>query len=569
MRYGSVCSGIEAASVAWPSNWEPAFFAEIDKFPRAVLRHHYPDVSLHGDFTTIGAEDYGPIDILVGGTPCQSFSIAGLRKGLDAVSGNLALEYIKLAYRKRAPWVCWENVPGVFSSNGAGDFRSLLSGFVGWAVPIPANGWKNSGIITGAPGCYGVAWRVLDAQYFGVPQRRRRVFLIGYFGDWRPASAVLFESESMSRNHPPCRKKKKEIAGTITAGLARRRGSGQNPDTLIPDVAGTLGGASQTGGFRTTDLDNNGALVVNFEHGLAPNGSMELHDTVPPLGAAETNNHTLMVPDIQEITAPLDASYGRLQRVSHQDANHDHSLLVLSHGQTTAELTDNTSPTLNCNHDGAPIAFLANATADQAMAAAVDLAPTVMQGNRAQPAIAFKPSHYTRGKDGAPSEIVPPLTAEADKGDQEPIIFQPRYARNGFAAPDTIAAPLTAGARKDDTAQCVVFDPAQITNPDNRSNPAPGDPCHTLAAGAHAPAVADAMEVRRLTPIECERLQGYLDNYTAIPWRGKPADKCPDGPRYKALGESMAVPVMCWLSERIQMVQDIMDSFGKTGGSGG
>jgi DNA (cytosine-5)-methyltransferase 1 len=187
MIYGSVCSGIEAATVAWhPLGWTPAFFSEIEAAPRAVLSHHYPDVPLHGDFTTIGADDYGPIDLLVGGTPCQSFSIAGLRKGLDDDRGNLALEFIKLAQRKRPRWLVWENVPGVLSSNKGRDFGTFLTalGEIG----------------------YGFAYRVLDAKYFGCACPRPRVFVVSYFGDWRPPAAVLFERESFAHRYPRSRR---------------------------------------------------------------------------------------------------------------------------------------------------------------------------------------------------------------------------------------------------------------------------------------------------------------------------------------------------------------------------
>ena len=178
MRYGSVCSGIEAASVAWKGlGWNASFFAEIDKFPRAVLAHHYPGVKLHGDFTTIQAGQYEPIDILVGGTPCQSFSVAGLRGGMADARGNLALEYLCLAKRLRPRWVLWENVPGVRSSSGGLDFGSFLGGMVELG--------------------YGVAYRSFDAQYFGLAQRRERVFVVGYLGDWRRAATVLFEPKSL------------------------------------------------------------------------------------------------------------------------------------------------------------------------------------------------------------------------------------------------------------------------------------------------------------------------------------------------------------------------------------
>ena len=199
MQYGSVCSGIEAATSAWHQlGWEPSFFSEIEEFPRAVLSHHYPDVPLHGDFTTIEANQYEPIRLLVGGTPCQSFSVAGLRGGLDDERGNLSLEFIRLAQRLAPDWIVWENVPGVLSSNGGRDFGA----FLGALAHIG----------------YGFAYRVLDAQYFGVAQRRRRVFVIGYRGDWRRAAAVLFEPESLCRNTPPSREAPKDIAPTVVAG---------------------------------------------------------------------------------------------------------------------------------------------------------------------------------------------------------------------------------------------------------------------------------------------------------------------------------------------------------------
>ena len=202
MRYGSVCSGIEAATVAWhPLGWEPAFFSEIEPFPRAVLQHHYPEVPLHGDFTTIQGEEYGPIDLLVGGTPCQSFSIAGLRGGLADDRGNLALEFLRLAHRTRPRWLVWENVPGVLSSNGGRDFGSILGGLVELG--------------------YGFAYRVLDAQYFGVAQRRRRVFVVGCIGHAASAAAVLFERKGLSGNTPKIIQERKG-AGWVFPCLTRR-----------------------------------------------------------------------------------------------------------------------------------------------------------------------------------------------------------------------------------------------------------------------------------------------------------------------------------------------------------
>jgi len=201
--YGSVCSGIEAATVAWePLGWRPAFFAEIDKFPSRVLAHHYPDVPNAGDFTGIQNGDYAAIDLLVGGTPCQAFSVTGLRAGLDDPRGNLTIEYARLAGRLRPRWLVWENVPGVLSIDGGRTFGTFLG-------------------MLGQLG-YGVAYRVLDAQHFGVPQRRRRVFVVGHLGDWRRAAAVLFERHSLS-GHPAPRREKGQTAPTVPS---RRTGGG-------------------------------------------------------------------------------------------------------------------------------------------------------------------------------------------------------------------------------------------------------------------------------------------------------------------------------------------------------
>ncbi len=195
--YGSVCSGIEAATVAWkPLGWHAAWFAEIDPYPSAVLAHHYSDVPNLGDFRKIGAE-HGPIDLLVGGTPCEDFSIAGLRKGLAGENGNLAIEFIRLVERIRPRWLVWENVPHILHIDKGRAFGTFLGGL--------------------AECGYGWAYRILDAQYFGVPQRRRRVFVVGHSGGlWQRATAVLFECESLSGDPPSSRKKRPVIARTVT-----------------------------------------------------------------------------------------------------------------------------------------------------------------------------------------------------------------------------------------------------------------------------------------------------------------------------------------------------------------
>ena len=226
MRYLSVCSGIEAATAAWhPLGWTPAGFSEIEAFPRAVLAHHYPNVPLHGDFTTIEGNEYGPVDLLVGGTPCQDFSVAGLRAGIAGDRGNLTLEFLRLAARTQPRWIVWENVPGVLSSDGG----RALGAFLGGLAELG----------------YGFAYRVLDAQYFGLAQRRARVFVVGYLGDWRRAAAVLFERESLLGHPAPRREAGKGVAPTISAR---------------PTGGGGLG----------TDFDCDGGLIANWPADVAP-----------------------------------------------------------------------------------------------------------------------------------------------------------------------------------------------------------------------------------------------------------------------------------------------------------
>jgi DNA (cytosine-5)-methyltransferase 1 len=233
MNYLSVCSGIEAASVAWHDfGWNPVGFSEIEKFPSEVLKHHYPDVPNLGDMTKFKEWELGAdrLDLLVGGTPCQAFSVAGLRKGLDDPRGNLSLTYVAILNKFRPKWCVWENVPGVLSSNGGKDFGSFLSALVELG--------------------YGWSYRVLDAQYFGVAQRRRRVFVIGHFGDWKPAAEVLFESESLQRHLKPSRKKGKEITTDVIKCFA-----GNQPTDIASTLQTTCHDWSRSDGFNMVTFD--------------------------------------------------------------------------------------------------------------------------------------------------------------------------------------------------------------------------------------------------------------------------------------------------------------------------
>ncbi len=386
MRYGSLCSGIEAASAAWePLGWQPAWFAEIEPFPCAVLSHHWPHVPNHGDMTQlVGKILNGSVeapDILVGGTPCQAFSVAGLRGSLDDERGNLTLVLIRIldaidfirARNGQPPCILvWENVPGVLSTKDNA-FGCFLGGLAGEDMPLEPAGqkWTNAGCVLGYK--RRIAWRILDAQYFGVPQRRRRVFLVASAGSADPAE-ILFERQSQ--------------AGNTIEGATQ----GQNPTAFIEGSFGTYRQSAVGGTVKATS------------------------------GALQGSSETLLVVHGRQLPCTSDKAF-----------------------------------TLDCQHSGNTNVVCINGST-------INKAPT--------------------------------------------------GGGNGLGVSDTgIAYTLTTTDRH---------------------------------------AVSDGLQLRRLMPVECERLQGFPDNHTQIPWRGKSAADCPDGPRYKAIGNSMAVPVMCWIGRKIK-----------------
>ena len=433
MRYLSVCSGIEAATVAWhPLGWEAAAFAEIEAFPAAVLAHHYPAVPNYGDMTKHKEWDLGAIDLLVGGTPCQSFSVAGLRKGLDDPRGNLMLTYLAIADQRRPRWLVWENVPGVLSSNGGKDFGTFLGALAELG--------------------YGFAYRVLDAQFFGVAQRRRRVFVVGYLGDWRPAAAVLFEFEGLRRDTAPSREAGQKVARIVAPSLTASNDPSRSPQSseVTQQVAAVVA-----------------ARMVAF-------GEYVDDGTASAMKARDYKDATDLV----------------AQPIAFQSVDHG------------ADATENLSPTLR-RHD--PMAV-------------------------AQPISYGIPGNW--------------------------IGRQPENGGNSTQFMEEVAPCLTS-ADKHGVAQPMAF--AQNTRDEVRYINGDGAIAGALAAESgmkQTNYVHQAMAVRRLTPVECERLQGFPDNYTNIPWRKQPT--APDGPRYKALGNSMAVPVMHWIGRRISVYEDVM-----------
>jgi DNA (cytosine-5)-methyltransferase 1 len=446
LKYLSVCSGIEAATVAWHGlGWEPVAFSEIEKFPSAVLKHHYPSVPNWGDMTKFQEWPDASVDVLVGGTPCQSFSVAGLRKGLADPRGNLALVYLGIADRYRPEWLVWENVPGVLSSNGGRDFGAFLGGL-------------------GELG-YGWSYRVLDAQFFGVAQRRRRVFVVANSRGWQRAAAVLFERASLSGNPPPRREARQAVAPTI-AGSSN--GGGANGPGRDADSAASLVCVSP-GQSNAEIRTDGGAPSLTCLH-EAPIVAQPLM-AGGPVGGNQGGDYVAQpIPyDLHQVTAPVNK-----QNRSPGDPCH-------------------TLAKDNAHNAGIvqPVAFAQNQR-DEVRTMPVAGALAAEPGAKQQTYVA------------------------------QPVAFQPRIARNGRGNMGDVVNALQAQSGQ-------------------------------TGKGDAAPCVATAMQVRRLTPVECERLQGFPDGYTNIPWRK--SLESPDGPRYKALGNSMAVPCMRWLGERIQQLE--------------
>jgi DNA (cytosine-5)-methyltransferase 1 len=399
VRYLSLFSGIEAATVAWaPLGWEPVAFAEIDGFPSAVLAERFPGVPNLGDVTEINWKEFmderGAVDVVVGGSPCQSFSVAGGRESLRGES-RLMFEYIRAVDELRPKWLVWENVPGCLSAKGldgevGGAFRQLL---------------REMDVLG-----YGLAWRVLDAQFFGVAQRRRRVFLVGRLGDPAGPCSVLFDAEGLQGNPLPSGEARKAAAARAQAG----------------------------------------ARV----------------DSRPGFGVITQDGEDVS----RTLTARMDGSPSVEGRGP--------SVVCMASDTVNAAVDEDVCGTL---HVGGGKAFIASGS------------PTGMHG----------PSWMLKVRCGADTYVRPDGTVGT--------------AGKGALVGEEVAFTLS-------TAQD-----------------------QTLVGRD-----AGGYTVRRLTPTECERLQGFPDGWTRIPWRGKPAEECPDGPRYKALGNSMAVPVMAWIGRRME-----------------
>lgn len=460
MDYLSLFSGIEAASVAWsPLGWLPLAFAEVDAFPSAVLKARFPSVPNLGDVTKVNwrgfVRDFGRPDVLVGGSPCQSFSIAGTRTGLGGASG-LMWEYVRAVREVRPRWLLWENVPGALSSTHGEDFGCLLRS-------LDALG-------------YGLAWRVLDAQFFGVAQRRERVFLVGRLGDPGGPCQVLFEPDCLQWNPPQGREKRKELAASAgrsaaCAGFKYSAGSGAK------------GIGHEVEASNTLTADWHAPAVYQINEQVATRCNRLGRGTGLGIGDDGDPGYTLL-------------------------ANHPHMVCMTDTQANSSVSNDGACGTLSCH-------------------------------SRKDPPVALV-SYAVRMREGRDGGGKGPLVQEEVSGTLATGNDQTVFC--GPCEPGTSHVPCP-------KAVCMADD--------NGGSAVDEECCGTLKCGGSAPQVARRMSVRRLTPRECERLQGFPDDWTLIPWKGRPAEECPDGPRYKAIGNSMAVPVMRWLGERIAAADQI------------
>ena len=456
MRYVSLFSGIEAASVAWePLGWEPAAFAEIEPFPCKVLEKRFPGVPNLGDVSKIDWSPYvGAVDLVVGGSPCQAFSVAGRRRGLMDDRGRLMLEYVRAVRDLRPRWLLWENVPGVLSQDKGRAFGTLLGAL------------EDCG--------YSLAWRVLDAQFFGVAQRRRRVFLVGHLGaDVGAAASVLFERDSVSGNTVSGKQKREELAAVPEGCI----GSGGGCLTPWESQARTVW--SEDGPFAT----------------LAARESSGGNSQAVAVRTSQTGANGIGVSD-------------------------------------AAHTLDASGPEAVCfkYHQGAKAG---------SVGAQVGQSPT-LTADYHNPAVCYDTTQVTSPENGSnpqPGDACHPLAA----GMHAPLLCATQYGGD-------VAGTLTA---RGDGSPCADRGPNVVCVADDNANAAVDfDVSGTLKCGGGVS--VDSYIVRRLTPRECERLQGFPDDWTKID------EGTPDTPRYKALGNSMAVPCMRWIGERIQMVDDIL-----------
>ncbi|EIU1295300.1 TPA: DNA cytosine methyltransferase [Pseudomonas aeruginosa] len=546
LDFCTMCSGIEAPSVALePIGFRARWFAEIEPFPSAVLAHHYPSVPNHGDMTKLirriltGAIEAPPLAIA--GTPCQAFSVAGWREGLTDPRGALTIKFVEtidaidLVRTRRSEPECiawWENVPGVLSDkeNAFGCFLGALVGESEELQP-PGGKWKDAGCVYGPKRT--AAWRILDAQYFGLAQRRRRVFVIASARAGFDPCEVLLEREGLRRDHPPRRGEGQDLAGRAPFGPALQCGCGYLFDLSLgqwgcPNCEGDEGPAVEVmagvpafgGENQSRSLFQAGALTAHcvrndfasetFCVAPAVAGTLRSSDGGSDVDHAAANHL---------VAGTLQANGKAAGSATQQDAE---SGLLVVHGTQDPDVLANIAHPLGRNHgqENAVFAFAENSRSEVRLEGGDgQIVGTLSAGGgkpgQGQPCIAFSCKDHG-----------------ADAGEISPTLRAMGHGASHANAGDQVAVCIT----------------GEITH----TLKAEGFDASEDGTGRGQPITPEAAGVRRLTPRECERLQGFPDDYTLIPWRGTPATECPDGPRYKAIGNSKAVPVVRWIGRRLK-----------------
>ena len=581
MKYGSICSGVEAATLAWRTiGWRAKFFAEVEPFPSAVLMERFgatkplrpldpedaadekdrkqrlswqkqiaglPEdgtIPNFGDFTLIKGKDVNEdIDLLVGGTPCQDLSIAGKRLGFEGRRSVLALDFVRLCFELGVRWVVWENVPAALSSRRGEDFGRFVSLLCGWDVPVPESGWRKCGIVTPAPGGFGVAWRVLDSQFTrveqfprAIPQRRKRLFLIGYSGQWKYPAKVLFDGEMCGGDTPPRRTKREILATGAERGIA-------SPDWWDGfQKAGTL--------TRTSDkqfMPDKGRLqCVVEEPECLDMRQVEVHEkgVSPTLIATDYKGGKAVC---QGIDAPCpdkmnNRNPGKL--VCYENHGNDSRIAEVEVSPTATSRWGTGGNNTPLIQEEEPVCFIKNDAGGDLQGFWNEVFPTMR--TEVTPAVAREECFHVsfcdangRRKD-RPNGGLYVTKAKAGK----------TVTAGGPGAETVIVEPIALDGDK--------MKPGERSGGSGMGVSEEGVMYTQTAGDVHGVAYTPSGKptVRKLLPLECERLMGFPDNHTRIPWNGKSEEECPDAPRYKACGNSMAVNCMMWLGERIQKVEE-------------
>ena len=627
MRYGSVCSGVEAASLAWmPLDWECKFVSEIEPFPCAVLQQRFgasapinvldPNeegisesdrkmrlswikqynqlnkegvIPNEGDFTKIGKKYAGQIDLLVGGTPCQDLSVAGKRAGFDGERSSLAIDFVRLAYESQCKWFIWENVPGVFSSNQGRDFATLLSWFTGCEVEVPKDGFRSTGFVCNTRSDrYGVAWRVLDAQFtrvpgfpFGVPQRRRRVFVVGYFGNWVRAAQVLLEPSRLQWNTPSRIKARERFAGFVGQDLALASGELCKTETNGGEFLrhGGVNGldcynqvltdeVSMTVTSKRADPHHVPCVISStdtYHLNSAEDGSClkrKARDYKDPqIVCLNDQGGSVMAVEENGNAGTLRANTHGNEQIVCCYENHANDSRVKEMGDSCQTLNSR----MGTGGGNLPLAQEYYEWHSQNVRASKiedDCSPTIpdamgMGGTSMTTPMFIQESlidavgvdQYNMDETG---DVTSSLGTNCGMSTGRQSVAVVHCAETPITSEDC-GHPCT--CNHNGLENCVAIAENIIGRKvENGGNGVGAQEELAYTQNASGVMGVCTSTVRRLLPIECERLMGFPDNHTRIVWNGKSAEDCPDAPRYKACGNSMCVNVMRWIGMRIDRV---------------